>query len=88
MRLKKNNIEKKRCYVTIGDKSQHSIVISMWGDLCDKITNKLITPGNIIAVKSAKVSEYGGRSLNVASDTSELFIEPQHPKSLELREWF
>lgn len=34
----------------------------------------MIKEGDLIVIKSGKVSEYGGKSLNAASDHAELFI--------------
>ena len=63
----KSGQQKVRKYVQLLDDTMHSISLTMWGDdLCDK--NELLKVGDVIAIKSARVSEFGGKSLNAASD--------------------
>lgn len=42
-----------------------------------------------MAIKGAKVSEYGGKSLNAGDEHSQLFLDPPGDKrSDELRKWY
>jgi hypothetical protein len=34
--------------------------------------------GQVLAIKNAKVSDYGGKSLNSGDDSSQIYIEPDH----------
>jgi hypothetical protein len=45
----------------ITDDSNCSISFTVWGDACQQLDLK---PGNLIACKSAKISDYGGKSIN------------------------
>ena len=46
--------------------------------MCDRITNDDLHW--VIAVKGARVSEFGGRSLNAADDHSSLFTDLNHDR--------
>jgi hypothetical protein len=46
--------------------------------MCERITENDIH--RVIAVKGARVSEYGGKSLNAADDHSSLFLELNHER--------
>jgi len=48
------------------DNTEKAISLTLWGDaMCDKCTMQV---GEIIAIKAARCSEFGGRSLNAADD--------------------
>ena len=81
----KSNREKARRYVTLVDETSCSIVVTLWGDLCEKST---LTPGDIIALTGARVSDYGGKSLNSASDHAELQVNPNHERARKLSMWY
>ena len=67
----KNKQSKIRKYITIIDKSSTSISITLWGEMCEKNNN--FNKGDTLAVKGARVSEFGGKSLNAADDHAVLF---------------
>lgn len=46
--------------------------------MCDRITEENMH--RIVAVKGARVSEFGGRSLNAADDHSSLFTDLNHER--------
>jgi len=51
-----------------------AIAVAIWGpSFCDNINPDV---GNILAIKGARVTEYGGRSLNVADDHATVYINP------------
>lgn len=81
----KNQVEKIRKYVTLVDESCCSIVVTIWGDMCDRHT---LTLGDIIAISGARVSDYGGKSLNAASDHADLAINPNHERARKLSMWY
>lgn len=64
------------------DDSGFAIALTLWGTICEKVTAENIHTA--IAVKGAKVSEYGGRSLNAAEDHAQLFTELNHPRIVAL----
>jgi hypothetical protein len=53
--------------------------------MCDRITQNDIN--KVIAVKGARVSEFGGKSLNAADDHSSLFQELNHERCRQLLKW-
>lgn len=75
-----------RKYVTLIDDSSCSISLTLWGEMCERSTN--LTIGDILAVKGARVSEFGGKSLNAADDHSILFINMNHERCRTLKTWY
>lgn len=81
----KSNREKTRRYVTIVDETSHSIVVTLWGDICDKSN---LSPGDILGIGGARISDYGGKSLNAASDHADLSVNPNHERARKLSFWY
>lgn len=77
---------KVRKYVTLIDDSGFAISLTLWATMCDRITTDDIH--KIIAVKGARVSEFGGKSLNAADDHSSLFPELNHDRCRALLRWY
>jgi replication factor A1 len=58
----------------------------MWGDeLCDKAYNFKI--GQLIAIKGVKVSEFGGKSLNMAA-SSNIFTDLDNKDAKRVKAWY
>jgi replication factor A1 len=70
--------QKVRKYVTLIDGSMCAISLTLWAAMCDRIG--LEDVGKVIAVKGARVSEFGGKSLNAADDHSTLYMDLNHDK--------
>ena len=71
--------------VTLTDDTGVNIMATLWGDICN---NDKLQEGAIIAVKGAKVSEYGGKSLNIDSGGL-LLIDPQEEERFhQLAHWY
>ncbi len=81
----KSNREKVRKYVTLVDETSYSIVVTLWGEICEKSP---LSPGDIIGISGARVSDYGGKSLNAASDHADLTINPNHERARKLSFWY
>lgn len=65
----------------------HSVSLTMWGDdLCDK--NAHLKAGDVIAIKSARVSEFGGKSLNAASDHAQVFVDLDNAECQKIKKWY
>lgn len=62
IQLKSGEFRAKR-QIQIGDESGLSLMATLWGDLAN---NENIQIGTVMACKGAKVSEYGGKSLNMS----------------------
>jgi ABC-type oligopeptide transport system ATPase subunit len=41
----------------------------------------------VFAVRGARVSDYGGKSLNAGHEHSQVFINPEHKRTRELLQW-
>jgi replication factor A1 len=78
--------QKVRKYVTLIDDSGYAISLTLWAAMCERITEADIH--KVIAVKGARVSEFGGKSLNAADDHSTLFPELNHERCRELLRWY
>ena len=70
--------------ITLDDDSGMSIMATFWGDAA----NIDLAVGSIIAIKGARVSTYGGLSLNVGSDHATVKVDPEgEPRYHELQKW-
>jgi len=79
--LKKGS-QKVRKYVTMIDDSGCAISLTLWATMCDRVTTDDLH--KVLAVKGARVSEFGGRSLNAADDHSSLFPALNHERCRQL----
>ncbi|KAK8970769.1 hypothetical protein KSP40_PGU020902 [Platanthera guangdongensis] len=90
--LRKNGMETQRRIVNLNDRSGRSVELTLWGDFCHREGRKLedmLDSGEFpaLAVKAGKVSDFSGKSVSTISAT-QLFIRPEIPEALMLREWF
>ncbi|XP_020582425.1 replication protein A 70 kDa DNA-binding subunit A-like isoform X2 [Phalaenopsis equestris] len=90
--LRKNGMETQRRIVTLKDSSGMSVELTLWGDFCNsegRQLQELFDSGafSSLAVKAGKVSDFSGKSVGTIS-ASQLFINPEIPEALSLREWF
>lgn len=90
--LRKNGMETQRRIVNLKDKSGLSVELTLWGDFCNREGRQLqelldsrVFPS--LAVKAGKVSDFSGKSVGTIS-ASQLFINPDIPEALSLKEWF
>ena len=62
--------------------------MALWGDeFCEKF--KHLRKGDLVAIKGAKVSDFGGHSLNAASDHAQLFTDlTENTTFNRLSEWW
>lgn len=69
----------------LGDNSKASVQLALWGTQAEN--SKDWVPGSILAVKSAKITDFSTLSLSVFS-TSTLEINPSLAEALTLRTWY
>ncbi len=62
----KDRRQKIRSYVTVIDDSCCAITLTLWGEVCKR--NQALVNGDIVALKGGKISDFGGKSVNVADD--------------------
>ena len=82
----RNGSQKVRKYVTLIDDSGCAISLTLWAEMCDRITNANLD--KVVAVKGVRVSEYCGKSLNAAEDHSALFPELDHERCRKILSWY
>jgi len=78
--------QKVRKYVTLVDDTGYSVYLTLWASMVDRVTS--VDLHKVIAIKNARVSDYGGKSLNASDDHSTLFIQQDHERCNQLRDWF
>jgi hypothetical protein len=67
----KSNL-KGRLLFSLMDISTTTIIVNLWGDY----SNLPLCEGDIIAINGARVSNFGGKSLNCAIDHAKIFVNP------------
>jgi len=72
--------------ITIVDQSGTAINATLWGKEAESY-EEYANSNPVIAIKGAKVSDFGGRSLSVLG-SSVMNINPDLPEAHELRGWF
>lgn len=82
----RRGFDKYRRYLTIIDDTSCSIIITLWAEMCDRFLN--IQKGDIIAIKGARVSEFGGKSINAADDHAILYHNINHDRAKKLLQFY
>ncbi|UYV80930.1 RPA1 [Cordylochernes scorpioides] len=78
------NKELRKRDVHLVDKTNKQVTLTLWGDDADKFDGNL---SPIVAVKNVRVSDFGGRSLNLGG-SSNLQLNPDIRESHILRGWY
>lgn len=71
--------------VTIVDRSSTTITMTLWGEKTGVVTEGDV--GGVLAVKGARVGDFGGRSLST-SNSSDIAVNPDIPEAAALRTWW
>ena len=74
--------------VTIGDDSNFSIDVTVWGELAEQET--FFKQGKIMVFKSARISEYNNRTLNASFDCEDttMAVPKMHSEIDKVGKWF
>ncbi|XP_060612739.2 replication protein A 70 kDa DNA-binding subunit [Anolis sagrei] len=80
----KSNREVSKRDVHLVDASGKTVTVALWGTEADKFDG---SRQPVVAIKGARVSDFGGRSLSVLS-SSTLVVNPDRPEAFKLRGWF
>ncbi|TNN66085.1 Replication protein A DNA-binding subunit [Liparis tanakae] len=80
----KANKEVSKRTLNLMDMSGKLVTVTLWGEEAEKFDG---SGQPIIAIKGAKLSDYGGRSLS-ASFSSTMTINPDIPEAHKLRGWY
>ncbi|KAF1662578.1 Replication protein A 70 kDa DNA-binding subunit, partial [Aptenodytes patagonicus] len=81
---KANNREVSKRNVHLMDTSGKLVTATLWGSEAEQFDG---SRQPVIAIKGARVSDFGGRSLSVLS-SSTVVINPDSPEAFKLRGWF
>ncbi|XP_073421784.1 replication protein A 70 kDa DNA-binding subunit isoform X2 [Dendrobates tinctorius] len=82
--IKSNNREVSKRTIHLMDTSGKMVSTTLWGDDADKFDG---SRQPVVAIKGARLSDFGGRSLSVLS-SSTVMINPDIPEAFKLRGWF
>ncbi|NXL47901.1 RFA1 protein, partial [Podilymbus podiceps] len=82
--VKANNREVSKRNVHLMDTSGKLVTATLWGNEAEQFDG---SRQPVIAIKGARVSDFGGRSLSVLS-SSTVVINPDSPEAFKLRGWF
>ncbi|KAM9208122.1 replication protein A 70 kDa DNA-binding subunit isoform 2-T2 [Dugong dugon] len=82
--VKSNNREVSKRNIYLMDMSGKVVSATLWGEDADKFDG---TRQPVMAIKGARVSDFGGRSLSVLS-SSTIIVNPDIPEAYKLRGWF
>ena len=85
IQLKSTGEMRSKRNITFGDCAGLSVGATVWGDLANETR---IQPGTVMAVKGAKVSDYGGKSLNISSACTIEYDPKEQEETAELTAWF
>ncbi|XP_075892468.1 replication protein A 70 kDa DNA-binding subunit [Nelusetta ayraudi] len=80
----KTNREVSKRTVHLMDMSEKVVTVTLWGEEAEKFDG---SAQPILAIKGAKLSDFGGRSLS-ASFSSTLMVNPDIPEAYKLRGWY
>nr|XP_021497775.1 replication protein A 70 kDa DNA-binding subunit [Meriones unguiculatus] len=82
--VKSNNREVAKRNIYLMDKSGKVVTATLWGEDADRFDG---SRQPVMAIKGARVSDFGGRSLSVLS-SSTIIVNPDIPEAYKLRGWF
>ena len=69
----KDGSKKEKRQLTLGDEGKVCIDIALWGaEISDRFNLQV---GQVIALKSCRISEYYGRTLNASSDVNDVCVD-------------
>ena len=72
--------------ITLCDDHGISLMATLWGECASW---KEVQVGVVMAVKGAKVSDYGGKSLNISDSTCQIEFDPKDQlRFREISEWY
>ncbi|KAM6164445.1 replication protein A 70 kDa DNA-binding subunit [Rhynchocyon petersi] len=82
--VKSNNREVSKRNIYLMDMSGKVVSATLWGEDADRFDG---SRQPVMAIKGARVSDFGGRSLSVLS-SSTIIVNPDIPEAYKLRGWF
>lgn len=83
--ISKSNKKLTKREIQLVDRSSHIVRCTLWGTEAEGFSEEETFP--VVAIKGVRVSDFGGRSLNVGFN-SVLSVNPDIPEAYQLRGWF
>eukprot|EP00742_Colponemidia_sp_Colp-10_P009239 GILJ01010059.1.p2 GENE.GILJ01010059.1~~GILJ01010059.1.p2 ORF type:complete len:452 (-),score=45.52 GILJ01010059.1:130-1485(-) len=81
--IKSSGQQRQKRSVTLVDESCVSLILTLWGSLCDHIPET----GKVIATRACRVSTFHGKSLST-TDTTYIDWAPSSHQAMDLQEWY
>lgn len=75
---------KERRQISIADESGLAIQVTLWGGNATKLDYR---EGEVLAIRGAKVSDYGGKTLNSGNEHSQIYLNIDDKRTRELLQW-
>lgn len=85
--LSKQGVEFTKRSVTLIDSSLLSVELTLWNKVAEKYNEELLSNYPTLAIKSVKVSDFGGRSLSTTF-SSQIKVNVDLPAAKKLKNWF
>lgn len=82
--VKATGLEKPKREVKIADESGCMICITLWSEAASKNFSR----GDFVVFKSARLGDYGGRSLNASNDTNDIVTNVNDPRVANLMNFY
>ncbi|XP_049943434.1 replication protein A 70 kDa DNA-binding subunit-like isoform X3 [Schistocerca serialis cubense] len=83
--VRATNMEEKKRDITIVDQSNTTMKLTLWGKQAEEFSE---APGSVLAVRSAKQSDFGGQRSASVQPWSTVKVNPDIPEAHELRDWY
>lgn len=77
--------QKDKRNVVITDESELTVTVTLWEGLAQKEDYQ---EGQVLALKTVRVSDYNGRTINAGESNSQVFIDTDHPRTHKLKKWW
>ena len=84
---KANQRQLQKRSVLLCDRSQLSVEVTLWGEQAEKYNESVLGGHPILAIKNAKVSNFGGKTLGTTFQ-SQIFLNPDRPEAHALQQWW
>jgi replication factor A1 len=84
----KSNRQVNRRNITLMDDTNTAIDITLWGENAERYNEDALAHGAVLAIKQARLSDYGGRSLSSSFNSQVFLNELSEPRVAQLKQWY
>lgn len=90
---KRDGTDTQKRSVTLRDDTQRSIELTLWGKYANEPGDQLYNAHQaglhpIVAVKSARVGDFNGKTLSTVGSSTVVIDPPEVPEAIQLRQWY